>query len=150
MNKTIFGALLILAGLAVPLVKGDLGTVDKGVMLLFLACGALLLLSGKLKKQEADEYYRYNLELEDIRLFDSKGRAALSLGQQLYVQAYQGADKNEVHLKTAEGDFVAVLPPELRDAALHKIEKHSPVLVHIRGLKPQGVDYYSISIELMC
>ncbi len=150
MNKTILAALFILAGLAVPIFKDSLGKNDTMIMLAFFLFGILLILSGRVKKNEADEYYKYTLAFENIRLFDVNGRAVLKSGQQLYVQAYQGEKKEDVHLLTADGDFVAVLPQEQRAAVLYKIEKHSPVLVYIRGVKAHGTESYSIDVELMC
>ncbi len=150
MNKTILGILLILGGVAIPLLRESLGSGDKLVMGLFLGLGALLLLSGRLLKKEEDEYYRYSLNFEELRLFDEKGRAALSVGQQLYTLPYQGLEKKDVHLMTAEGVFVAALLEEQRDAVVYKIEKHSPVLVTVKGLKPNGLESYDVQIELMC
>lgn len=151
MTNRFIGILLIIAGLVTPVHKESLSSADWTVMLLFLISGGLVLLFSFLNKTEKDDVYRINLQFEELHLFDEDGLPALKIGQQLYVQPYAGALKEDIHILTAEGQLVAKLPQEHREHVLHKLENHSPVHLLVKHLQlNQDSSTYSAKVEMMC
>lgn len=150
MTNRFIALLLILAGLVTPMHKDVLSLTDKTVMGLFLGFGILMLLFSFQKKQEKDEIYRCQLQFDGIQLFDDSGLPSLKEGQRLYVRPYSGPLKEEIHILTGEGEFVAKIPEEQRNDVLYKIEKHSPVHLTIKSLQLDSHSpAYSLFVEMM-
>ncbi len=150
MTNRFIGLLLIIAGLVTPMHKDSLSVADWTVMILFLGSGALCLLASFLKKTEQDELYRIQLQFDNLKLFTPSGFPALQVGQQLYVQPYSGALKEDVHILTADGDFVAKMPAEHIQHVVYKVEKHSPIHLVIKSLQmDKQYPVYSIVVEMM-
>ena len=151
MSNHFIGLLLIFAGLITPMHKETMSALDWTVMVLFLCSGVLILLFSSRKRSEEDETYRCQLLLEDIKLFDEEGKPALTIGQQLFVQPYAGPTKENVHILTEAGNFVAKMPQEHCRHVLYKIERHSPVHLVIKTLDlDDSQESYRLSIEMMC
>jgi len=151
LTNRFIGILLIIAGLVTPVHKESLSAADWTVMLLFLISGALVLLFSFLNKTEKDDVYRIMLEFEELYLFDEGGMPALTVGQQLYVQPYAGALKEDIHILTADGLFVAKLPQEHKEHVLHKLEQHSPVHLVVKSLQlDDSSSAYTARVEMMC
>lgn len=145
------GILLIIAGLVTPIHKESLSSADWTVMLLFLGSGALVLLSSFLKRTEKDDVYRIMLEFQELHLFDEDGLPALKMAQQLYVQPYAGALREDIHILTADGLLVAKMPQEHKEHVLHKLEHHSPVHLVVKNIQLDEVSpAYSLTVEMMC
>ncbi len=150
MTNRFIGLLLIIAGLVTPMHKESLSAADWTVMVLFLLSGALCLLASFLKKTEKDELYRVQLQFDGLKLFTPTGFPALQVGQQLYVQPYSGPLKEDIHIFTGEGSFVAKIPEEHKQHVLYKVEKHSPVHLVIKSLQmDKQYPVYSIVVEMM-
>lgn len=151
MTNRFIALLLILAGLVTPIHKDVLSATDKMVMGLFLGFGVLMLLLSFRKKSKEDEIYRCQLQFDGIKLFDPAGLPSIKEGQRLYVQPYSGPLKEDIHILTNEGEFVAKIPEEHRNHVLHKIEKHSPVHLSVKSLQMDSAyQVYSLFIEMMC
>lgn len=151
MTNRFIGILLILAGLVTPMHKESLSFTDKTVMCLFLAAGVITLLLSFRKKTEEDDIYRYQLHFDGLKLFDAAGLPALKEGQRLYVQPYAGPVKEDIHILTADGSFVAKIPEEHCKHVLHKIETHRPVHIVVKSLQMDSdYHYYTLSVEMMC
>lgn len=150
MTSRFIGLLLIVAGLVTPVHKETLSAADMTVMILFLVSGALCLLTSFLKKTEKDELYRVQMKFEGLKLFDSNGFPALKSGQQLYVQPYSGPLKEDVYIRTADGEFVAKIPEEHKQHIIYKVEQHSPVHLVVKSLQmDQQYHIYSLTVEMM-
>ena len=151
MSKRFIGILLIIAGLVTPMHKEVMSAADKTVMVLFLAAGILTLLLSRLGRTEEDNVYRIQLQFDGIKLFNDSGLPALTVGQRLYVQPYSGPLKEDIHIMTAEGQFVAKMPEEHCPHVLHKYEGHCPVHLTVKSLQMDSqYPVYSLSVEMMC
>ena len=150
MTSRFIGLLLIIAGFVTPVHKDTLSSTDWTIMILFFASGALCLFASFLKKSEKDELYRTQLHFEGIKLFSPSGFPVLQVGQQLYVKPYSGPLKEDVHILTADGQFVAKISDEHLQHIMYKIEKHSPIHLAVKSLQmdPQ-YHIYSVIIEMM-
>lgn len=150
MTNRFIGLLLIIAGLVTPMHKETLTAIDWTVMVFFFVSGALCLLSSFLKRTEKDDLYRIHLQFDGIKLFTASGFPALRIGQQLFIQPYSGPLKEDLHILTAEGSFVAKVPDEHKQHIIYKIENHSPVHMVIESLQMDNhYPVYSIIVELM-
>jgi len=138
MRGRLIGVLLVIAGLVTLLHKEAMGPKDWAVLLAFLLSGAVVLLFSFRKQSEEAQLYRVTVELEGIPLKDSQGQDLLTPGQQLFVRPYQGAQKQEIHIYTEDGVFLAPLPQEQVQHVQFQLERHSPIHLTVKALEPSG------------
>lgn len=136
MRSRLIGILLVIAGLVTLLHKESLTPQDWGVLLAFVLSGAVVLLFSFRKQSEEAQMYRVTFDLEKIPLQDSQGQELLALGQQLFVRPYQGAQKQEIHIYTEDGVFLAPLPQEQLQHVQYQLERHSPIHLTVKALEP--------------